>query len=61
NSIPIASEKETRTADLRIFVTDNSRIENEIGWKPKKSVETVFQDIYNWIAANEKQLELILK
>lgn len=61
NSIQIASEKETRTADLRIFITDNSRIETEIGWKPKKSVETVFRDIYNWIQANEKQLESILK
>lgn len=61
NKISIASEKETRTADLRIFVTDNSRIENEIGWKPKKSVETVFQDIYDWIRDNEKQLESILK
>jgi CDP-paratose 2-epimerase len=61
NTITIASEKETRTADLRIFITDNSRIENEIGWQPKKSVETVFQDIYNWIKDNEKQLESILK
>src|SRR6218665_531304 len=61
NAISIASEKETRTADLRIFVTDNSRITNEIGWKPKKSVEMVFQDIYNWIKENEKQLESILK
>ena len=61
NTIAIASEKETRTADLRIFITDNSRIEKEIGWKPKKSAETVFQDIYDWIAENEKQLETILK
>ena len=61
NMIKIASEKETRTADLRIFITDNSRIESEIGWKPKKSVETVFKDIYDWIKANEKQLETILK
>lgn len=61
NTIAIASEKETRMADLRIFVTDNSSIENEIGWKPKKSVENVFQDIYDWIKNNEKQLENILK
>jgi CDP-paratose 2-epimerase len=61
NTIIIASEKETRTADLRIFITDNSRIKSEIGWKPKKSIETVFQDIYDWIKANEKQLESILK
>ena len=61
NTIKIASEKETRTADLRIFITNNSRIEDEIGWKPKKSVETVFRDIYEWIRTNEKQLETILK
>lgn len=61
NSINIDEVSETRTADLRIFITDNSKIEEEIGWKPKKSVETVFQDIYNWIKDNEKQLILILK
>ena len=61
NTITIDSEAATRKADLRIYVTDNSRIEKEIGWKPKKSVETVFQDIYDWIKVNEKKLESILK
>ena len=61
NKIAIASEIETRPADLRIYITDNSKIESEIGWKPKKTVENIFQDIYNWIEANEKQLESILK
>lgn len=61
NKIQIEEVKETRTADLRIFITDNSKIENEIGWKPKKSVETIFQDIYQWIKDNEIKLETILK
>lgn len=61
NKIKIDGIVETRTADLRIYITDNTRIENEIGWKPKKSVETIFQDIYNWINKNENQLENILK
>jgi CDP-paratose 2-epimerase len=61
NTIRIDEVVETRTADLRIYITDNSKIEQEIGWKPKKSVETIFQDIYNWIKENEDQLELILK
>lgn len=61
NKITIGSETQTRPADLRMFVTDNSLIENEIGWKPKKSVETVFTDIFEWIKENEKQLETILK
>ena len=60
NTINIASEAVTRTADLRIFVTDNTKIETETGWKPKKSVATVFQDIYHWIKENEEQLKNIL-
>ncbi|QYJ69057.1 NAD-dependent epimerase/dehydratase family protein [Flavobacterium litorale] len=61
NTITIGSEPITRPADLRIYVTDNSYIENVTGWKPKKSVKTVFTDIYNWIKENENQLEGILK
>ena len=61
NTILIESVAETRTADLRIYITNNSKIEKEIGWKPKKSVETIFEDIYNWIKSNEKELESILK
>lgn len=61
NKITIGSEIATRPADLRMYITDNSLIEKEIGWTPKRSVEMVFQDIYNWIKDNEKQLESILK
>jgi CDP-paratose 2-epimerase len=61
NTIAIAAEVETRTADLRMYITDNTAITKATGWKPKKNVETVFTDIYNWIKENEKQLETILK
>jgi CDP-paratose 2-epimerase len=61
NKISIGSETETRPADLRMYITDNSLIEKEIGWKPKRSVEQVFEDIYHWIKNNEQQLASILK
>lgn len=61
NKIKIGSEVETRTADLRIYITDNSLIEKEIGWKPTKSVEKIFTDIFHWIKENENHLEPILK
>lgn len=61
NKIIIDEVEETRAADLRIYITDNTKIETEIGWKPRKSVETIFKDIYLWIQENEKQLESILK
>ncbi len=61
NRISIDSIAETRTADLRIFITDNTKITTETGWKPKKSVTDIFQDIYFWIKENEEQLESVLK
>lgn len=61
NTIRIDEIEQTRTADLRIYITDNSMIEKEIGWKPKKKVEEIFVEIYEWIKDNEKQLALILK
>jgi CDP-paratose 2-epimerase len=61
NTISIGSEAATRPADLRMYITDNTLIKAETGWKPEKSVETVFRDIYEWIRDNESQLESILK
>ncbi|MEP7167974.1 MAG: NAD-dependent epimerase/dehydratase family protein [Bacteroidota bacterium] len=61
NKIKIDSELQNRPADLRIFITDNSKIENEISWKPKRGVENIFTDIFNWIKQNEEQLKAILK
>ena len=61
NKITIESEKENRPADLRIYITDNSKIEREIGWTPKKTANEIFADIHQWIVKNEKQLENILK
>ena len=61
NKINIEGVSETRVADLKMYITDNYEIEKEIGWKPKKSVESIFQDIYNWINENEKTLKPILK
>lgn len=61
NKIQIDQEEQNRPADLRIFITDNTKIENEIGWKPKMSPVKVFEDIFYWIKENENQLEKILK
>jgi CDP-paratose 2-epimerase len=50
-----------RPADLRVYITDNTAISSHTGWKPKRNVKKVFEDIHEWIKANEQQLEPILK
>src|SRR5579859_885528 len=59
--INIDSVQATRPADLRIYITDNSNIVKTTGWQPKKSVDMIFSDIFEWIRANEAQLQSILK
>lgn len=61
NKISIDSIKENRPADLRIYVTDNTKITNEIGWSPKYKVKDILQDVYTWIHTNEKDLINMLK
>jgi CDP-paratose 2-epimerase len=60
NSPEIGSEANNRPADLRAYITDNSKIELETGWKPSKDVKTIFTDIYSWIRDNEQVLKPVL-
>lgn len=60
NKIDISSVPETRTADLRIYISDNTAIANDTGWTPQKNVKDIFSDIYNWIRENEGALKPIL-
>ncbi|PCJ57547.1 MAG: 3-beta hydroxysteroid dehydrogenase [Candidatus Hydrogenedentota bacterium] len=60
NTIHIASEMEDRPADLRLYITDNTRITQATGWAPEKTVETTLEDIVKWIRDNQEQLQPIL-
>jgi CDP-paratose 2-epimerase len=60
NKIPIASIAENRAADIRIYVTDNTKINAATGWKPKRNMEQLVADTFQWLQANEKDLKNIL-
>ncbi|MFK7900345.1 MAG: GDP-mannose 4,6-dehydratase, partial [Cyclobacteriaceae bacterium] len=60
NKINFQKVPETRAADLRIYITDNTRITKELDWKPKIGVKQTMTEIYEWIKANEKELKPIL-
>ena len=48
-TIPITPEQETRYADLPIFIADCNAINEFCGWRPKRSVATVVDDIARWL------------
>ncbi|MEE9170238.1 MAG: NAD-dependent epimerase/dehydratase family protein [bacterium] len=60
DKILIGKEPESRPADIRSFITDTSRIQNDSGWKPKRSPRETLADIYKWILENEQDLRNIL-
>jgi CDP-paratose 2-epimerase len=60
NKINIDAIAETRKADIRLYISDCSKINKLTNWEPMISVEQILTDIYNWIRENENQLKPIL-
>ena len=61
NVVPIKKVEENRAADMKIYLTDNTKVTKTTGWEPKIRVETIIKEIAEWIEKNEKQLAGVLK
>jgi CDP-paratose 2-epimerase len=48
-TVPIDSEAETRAADIRIYLTDASKVKKRFGWAVEKTIEDVVGDIARWM------------
>ncbi|MBU1122416.1 MAG: NAD-dependent epimerase/dehydratase family protein [Candidatus Omnitrophota bacterium] len=57
NKINIKPISENRPADIAIYITDNKKVSNELGWQPKKESGQILEDIYAWVKDNERLLE----
>lgn len=60
NRITIHSVKETRTADIPVYITDNSKIQALCGWRPELSPKQILTHIFEWIRSNESAVKNIL-
>ena len=56
NQVPITSEPATSPVDIPWYVTDCTRATETFGWKPRRSVETIFKDIHAWLKKDQTQL-----
>lgn len=61
NTIPIKSVPETRTADIRLYVTDNTKVTARTGWAPQIGIRQIVGEIAEWLKENERELAPILK
>lgn len=60
NKINIKKVSENRSADLRMYITDNKKVTQETGWMPKTKAKKIIEEIYEWLKENEQVLSKIL-
>lgn len=56
NRITITNQAATSPLDVRIYLTDNSRVQRDFNWLPVKSVRAIVEDIHAWVREHEAQL-----
>jgi CDP-paratose 2-epimerase len=57
NQIAITQIPETRSADLRIYLTDNKKVKELTGWQPTRTPRQTVTDIFDWIQDHENKLK----
>lgn len=57
NSVSIQPDYNNRPGDLKAYVSDIRKIQNEIGWQPSRTVNDIFKDCASWIKNNEQKLK----
>ncbi len=59
-AIDIGHSAEDRPADIRFYVTDHTRVTQATGWRPRRNVRAILEDISSWIYDNYEPLKPIL-
>jgi CDP-paratose 2-epimerase len=60
NKIQIDRIAGTRQADIRMYISDNSKVTKETNWKPVTGVREIIKDIVIWIKENEDLVKPVL-
>jgi CDP-paratose 2-epimerase len=59
--IEISRIPETRDADIPFYVSDCTAVRKAIGWKPKRTLNMVLENVWRWLVDYRNQLEAILR
>ena len=57
NEIKIGKIKKTSNYDIPVFITNNSKVSKTYGWKVKKDIYEISQDVYKWLSNNKKLIK----
>jgi CDP-paratose 2-epimerase len=59
-SLSISSVPETTPVDVRIYLTDATKVGGDFAWKPERSVPEVVSEVAEWLRDHEAELRPIL-
>ena len=59
--IPIKTVVETRTADIPLYITDNTKVTNLTGWTPKISIREIVEEVHEWLISKADELNHIFQ
>ena len=57
NEIKIGRVFKTSNYDIPYFVTDNYKVSKIYGWRVKKNIYDITNDIYNWFSSSKKTIK----
>jgi CDP-paratose 2-epimerase len=60
NTIDVLRSSESRPGDVRIYVSDCSRLRRLTEWRPRRAPHVVLEDIFSWVAGNERAVQAAL-
>ena len=55
-SVLLGSNPQTSPVDLRVYITDSTRVARDFGWSPSRSPAVVVADIQRWLCERENEL-----
>jgi CDP-paratose 2-epimerase len=58
--LAIGSDPNDRPGDIKLYITDNTRITADTGWQPQRDLPRVFGDSFAWLRQHEEQLRVII-
>jgi CDP-paratose 2-epimerase len=56
----IAGDAQTRDADVPYYCSDNDAVTAATGWRPRRTLDTLLDDVFAWLRAERQLLEPIL-
>ena len=59
-TIEVAGSTENRPGDVALYLTDSSRIQAAAGWRPKRSLNQLLGETFEWLSAHREELRGIL-